>query len=141
MLQQYYSCRSLVLFLLLDEVILGSQRSQTECVSYFFSCMRIVGAFKILALFLIIILSHISVLRRLGFEILRHFRSVLNLSRSEVDQTSPLLLQSFHFSTPYTRIDLMDLKAHMKESSDQSSVSLDAEAFIALDFCWFKDLL
>jgi hypothetical protein len=103
--------------------------------------MRIVGAFKILALFLIIILSHISVLRRLGFEILRHFRSVLNLSRSEVDQTSPLLLQSFHFSTPYTRIDLMDLKAHMKESSDQSSVSLDAEAFIALDFCWFKDLL
>jgi hypothetical protein len=45
---------------------------------------------------------------------LRHFRSVLNLSRSEVDKTSPLLLQSFDFSTLYTKIDLMDLKAHMK---------------------------
>ncbi len=37
----------------------------------------------------------------------------LNLSRSEVDKTSPLLLQSFDFSTLYTKIDLMDLKAHM----------------------------
>jgi hypothetical protein len=38
----------------------------------------------------------------------------LNLSRSEVHKTSPLLLQSFDFSTLYTKIDLMDLKARMK---------------------------
>ncbi len=37
----------------------------------------------------------------------------LNLSRSEVDKTSPLLLQSFDFLTLYTKIDLMDLKARM----------------------------
>ncbi len=37
----------------------------------------------------------------------------LNLSRSEVDKTSPLLLQSFDFLTLYTKIDLMDLKACM----------------------------
>jgi hypothetical protein len=36
----------------------------------------------------------------------------LTLSRSE--KTSPLLLQSFDFSTLYTKIDLMDLKACMK---------------------------
>ncbi len=38
----------------------------------------------------------------------------LNLLRSEVDKASPLLLQSFDFSTLYTKIDLMDLKAHMR---------------------------
>jgi hypothetical protein len=38
----------------------------------------------------------------------------LNLLRSEVDKASPLLLQSFDFSTLYTRIDLMDLKARMR---------------------------
>ncbi len=37
----------------------------------------------------------------------------LNLSRSEVDKTSPLLLQPFDFLTLYTKIDLMDLKACM----------------------------
>jgi hypothetical protein len=36
----------------------------------------------------------------------------LTLSKSE--KTSPLLLQSFDFSTLYTKIDLMDLKACMK---------------------------
>jgi hypothetical protein len=75
--------------------------------------MRVVGAL-ISSLCFSSSYSHISVLRRLGFEMLRHFRSVLNLSRSEVDKTSPLLLQSFDFSTLYTKIDLMDLKAHMK---------------------------
>ncbi len=38
----------------------------------------------------------------------------LNLSRSEIDKASPLLLQSFDFSTLYTDIDLVDLKAHMR---------------------------
>jgi hypothetical protein len=38
----------------------------------------------------------------------------LNLLRSEVDKASPFLLQSFDFSTLYTKIDLMDLKAHMR---------------------------
>jgi len=38
----------------------------------------------------------------------------LNLSRSEVDKASPLLLRSFDFSTLYTKIDLMDLKARMR---------------------------
>jgi hypothetical protein len=38
----------------------------------------------------------------------------LNCSRSEIDKASPLLLQSFDFSTLYTKIDLVDLKAHMK---------------------------
>jgi hypothetical protein len=38
----------------------------------------------------------------------------LNLSRSEVHKISPVLLQSFDFSTLNTKIDLMDLKAHMK---------------------------
>ncbi len=33
----------------------------------------------------------------------------LNLSRSEVDKASQLLLQSFDFLTLYTKIDLMDL--------------------------------
>jgi hypothetical protein len=41
-------------------------------------------------------------------------RKQLNLSRSEVDKTSPLLLLSFDLSTLYTKIDLMDLKARMK---------------------------
>jgi hypothetical protein len=35
----------------------------------------------------------------------------LNLSRSEIDKASP---QSFDFSTLYTRIDLVDLHAHMR---------------------------
>jgi hypothetical protein len=35
----------------------------------------------------------------------------LNRSRSEIDKASPLLLQSFDFSTLYTKIDLVDLKA------------------------------
>ncbi len=38
----------------------------------------------------------------------------LNHSRSEIDKASPLLLQSFDFSTLYTKIDLVDLKAHMR---------------------------
>jgi hypothetical protein len=38
----------------------------------------------------------------------------LNLSRSEIDKASPLMLQSFDFSTLYTKIDLMDLKACMR---------------------------
>ncbi len=38
----------------------------------------------------------------------------LNISRSEVDKASTLLLQSFDFSILYTKIDLMDLKALMK---------------------------
>jgi hypothetical protein len=38
----------------------------------------------------------------------------LNCSRSEIDKASPLLLQSFDFSTLYTKIDLMDLKARMR---------------------------
>ncbi len=38
----------------------------------------------------------------------------LNLSRLEVDKASPLLLQSFDFSTLYAKIDLIDLKAHLK---------------------------
>jgi 16S rRNA C1402 (ribose-2'-O) methylase RsmI len=38
----------------------------------------------------------------------------LNLLRSEVDKTSPLLLQSFDFWTQYTKIHLMNLKACMK---------------------------
>jgi hypothetical protein len=38
----------------------------------------------------------------------------LNCSRSEIDKASPLLLQSFDFSTLYTKIDLVDLKAHMR---------------------------
>jgi len=38
----------------------------------------------------------------------------LNLLRSEVDEAFPLLLQSFDFSTLYTKIDLMDLKARMR---------------------------
>ncbi len=38
----------------------------------------------------------------------------LNLSRSEIDKASPLLLQSFDFSTLYTKIDLVDLKACMR---------------------------
>jgi hypothetical protein len=38
----------------------------------------------------------------------------LNLSRSEIDKASPLLLQSFDFSTLYTKIDLVDLKACLR---------------------------
>jgi hypothetical protein len=38
----------------------------------------------------------------------------LNLLRSEIDKASPLLLQSFDFSTLYTEISLVDLKAHMR---------------------------
>jgi hypothetical protein len=38
----------------------------------------------------------------------------LNLSRSEVDKASQLLLQSFDFSTLYTKIDLMDLNPQMR---------------------------
>jgi cAMP phosphodiesterase len=37
-----------------------------------------------------------------------------NLSRSEIDKISPLLLQSFDFSTLYTKIGLVDLKACMR---------------------------
>jgi hypothetical protein len=38
----------------------------------------------------------------------------LNHSKSEIDIASPLLLQSFDFSTLNTKIDLVDLKAHMR---------------------------
>jgi hypothetical protein len=38
----------------------------------------------------------------------------LNHSRSEIDKASPLLLQSFDFSTLYSKIDLVDLKARMR---------------------------
>ncbi len=38
----------------------------------------------------------------------------LDFSRLEVDKTSLLLLWSFDFSTVYTKIDLLDLKACMK---------------------------
>jgi len=38
----------------------------------------------------------------------------LNLLRSEIDKASPLLLQSFDFSTLYTKIDVVDLKACMR---------------------------
>jgi hypothetical protein len=38
----------------------------------------------------------------------------LNLSRSEIDKASPLLLESFDFSTLYTKIDLVDLKPRMR---------------------------
>ncbi len=38
----------------------------------------------------------------------------LNCSRSKIDKASPLLLQSFDFSTIYTNIDLVDLKARMR---------------------------
>jgi hypothetical protein len=38
----------------------------------------------------------------------------LKLSRSEIDKASPLLLHSFDFSTLYTKIDLVDLKARMR---------------------------
>ncbi len=41
---------------------------------------------------------------------------LLNLLRSEIDKTSPLLLLSFDFSTLYSSINLMDLRACMKES-------------------------
>jgi hypothetical protein len=41
-------------------------------------------------------------------------RSLVNLSRSEIDKASPLLLQSFDFSTLYTKIDLVDLKTCMR---------------------------
>jgi hypothetical protein len=34
--------------------------------------------------------------------------------RSEIDKASPLLLQCFDFSTLYTKIDIVDLKAHMR---------------------------
>ncbi len=39
--------------------------------------------------------------------------SNLNRLRFEIDKASPLLLQSFDFSTLYTKIDLVDLKARM----------------------------
>jgi len=38
----------------------------------------------------------------------------LNRSRSEINKASPLLLQSFDFSTLYIKIDLVDLKVHMR---------------------------
>ncbi len=38
----------------------------------------------------------------------------LNCSRSEIDNVSPILLQFFYFSTLYTNIDLVDLKARMR---------------------------
>ncbi len=38
----------------------------------------------------------------------------LNHSKFESDKVSPLLLQSFDFSTLYTKIDLVDLKARMR---------------------------
>jgi len=38
----------------------------------------------------------------------------LNGLRSEIDKVSPLLLQSFDFSTLYTKIDLVGLKARMR---------------------------
>jgi hypothetical protein len=38
----------------------------------------------------------------------------LKLLRSEIDKASPLLLQPFDFSTLYTKIDLVDLKACMR---------------------------
>jgi hypothetical protein len=37
-----------------------------------------------------------------------------NQSKSKIDKASPLLLQSFDFSTLYTKIDLVDLKARMR---------------------------
>jgi hypothetical protein len=45
----------------------------------------------------------------------------LNLSRYEIEKASPLLLQSFDFSTLYTKIVLVDLKVSY-ESSDKYSV-------------------
>lgn len=41
---------------------------------------------------------------------------LLNLLRSEIHKTCPLLLLSFDFSTLYSSINLMDLRACMKES-------------------------
>jgi hypothetical protein len=38
----------------------------------------------------------------------------LNHWRSRIDKASPLLLQSFDFSTLYTKIDLVDLKVHRR---------------------------
>jgi hypothetical protein len=39
----------------------------------------------------------------------------INISRSEVDKaSSQLLLESFDFSTVYTKVDRMDVKAHIK---------------------------
>ncbi len=38
----------------------------------------------------------------------------LNHSRSEIDKASALLLQSFDFSTLYTKIDIVDSKARMR---------------------------
>ncbi len=55
----------------------------------------------------------------------------LNLSRSEVDKTSPLMLQSFDLSTLYTKIDLMDLKAHIK-------VPINKVFHHILKLYWFK---
>jgi len=43
----------------------------------------------------------------------------LNLLRSEIDKASPLLLQSFDFSTLYPKIDLVDLKARMRVLIDK----------------------
>jgi len=39
---------------------------------------------------------------------------IFNRSRSEIDKASPFLLQSFEFSTLYTKIDLVDLKARRR---------------------------
>ncbi len=38
----------------------------------------------------------------------------LNQSKFEIDKTSPFLLQSFDFSTLYTKINLVDLKVRMR---------------------------
>ncbi len=56
----------------------------------------------------------------------------LNLSRSEIDKASPLLLQSFDFSTLYTEIGLVDLKAHIRVLINK--VVIGCRSFIILIF-------
>jgi len=46
--------------------------------------------------------------------ILNDSTGVVDLSKLKVDKASLLLLQSFDFSTLYTKIDLMDRKARIK---------------------------
>jgi hypothetical protein len=59
--------------------------------------------------------------------------------RSEIDKASPLLLQFFDFSTLYTKIGLVDLKAHMRVLINK--VFNRMQKLHHLSFWWFKNQL
>jgi hypothetical protein len=73
----------------------------------------------------------------------------LNGLRSEIDKAFPLLWQSFDFSTLYTKIDLVDLKARMRVLINKvfsRMLKLDCFKFLMVEktalnfrFLWLKN--